>query len=313
MAKADALDLFTPLERDWDEAEKISRPTLNYWQDAWIRLRKNVLAMFGLGLIILLILMAAIGPYLTPYTYESQVLTDKNKGPSLEHWFGTDDLGRDVFTRTWYGARISLTVGFVAAFLDLLIGVIYGSFSGFMAGQGKWGDRIDNILMRIVDILYGIPYLLVVILLLVVMEPGIIPIIVALAATGWVGMARLVRGQVLQLRNQEFIMAAELMGANFQRILVRHLIPNIMGIIIVQLTLTIPSAIFAESFLSFLGLGVQAPMASWGSMASDAVGTIFSGYWWRLFFPASMIAITMFAFNVFGDGLRDALDPRLRR
>lgn len=306
-------DWFKPLESEAMDAERIERPALSYWQDAWLRLRKNKLAMFGLLLIVLLILMAVIGPHLTPYSYEAQDLLNKNNPPSGAHWFGTDDLGRDMFTRTWYGARISLTVGIVAALLDLAIGVLYGGISGFMAGRGSLGEQVDNIMMRIVDVLYGIPYLLVVILLLVVMEPGIVPIIIALAATGWVGMARLVRGQILQVKEQEFVLGAQTLGAGVGRILRYHLIPNVMGVIIVQLTLTIPSAIFAESFLSFLGLGVQAPMASWGSMASEAVGVIFSGYWWRLFFPAFFISLTMFAFNVFGDGLRDALDPRLRR
>ncbi|TGV06129.1 ABC transporter permease, partial [Mesorhizobium sp. M00.F.Ca.ET.186.01.1.1] len=162
------------------------------------------------------------------------------------------------------------------------------------------------------EVLYGLPYLLVVILLMVVMEPGILTIIIALSATGWVGMARLVRGQILQLKNQEFILAAQVLGAKFNRILLKHLIPNTFGVIIVNLTFTIPSAIFAESFLSFLGLGVQAPVASWGTMTNDALGVILTGDWWRLFFPALMISLTMFAFNVFGDGLQDALDPRLR-
>lgn len=306
-------ELFRPLDRREFNAEQISRPTVTYWRDAWRRLKQNKLAMAGLVLILLLVVMAIVGPYLSPYSYEHQDLLRKNLPPSGEHWFGTDDLGRDVFTRTWYGARISLTVGIVAALLDLIIGVIYGGIAGFMAGRGKRGERIDNIMMRIVDILYGIPYLLVVILLLVIMEPGIVPIIVALAATGWVGMARMVRGQILQVKQQEFVLAAQTLGADVARLLRKHLIPNVMGVIIVQLTFTIPQAIFAESFLSFLGLGVQAPMASWGTMASDALGVVFSGHWWRLFFPAFFISLTMFAFNVFGDGLRDALDPRLRK
>ncbi|GAB6934537.1 dipeptide ABC transporter permease DppC [Calditerricola yamamurae] len=306
-------ELFRPLDRTELNAERIARPTVTYWQDAWRRLKQNKLAMVGLAIIVLLAVLAIVGPLLTPYSYEYQDLRQKNQAPSAEHWFGTDDLGRDVFTRTLYGARISLTVGVVAALLDLIIGVIYGGIAGFMAGRGKRGEQIDNVLMRIADVLYAIPYLLVVILLLVVMEPGMVPIIIALVVTGWVNMARLVRGQILQVKQQEFVLAAQTLGADVPRLLRKHLIPNVIGVIIVQLTFTIPNAIFIESFLSFLGLGVQAPMASWGTMASEAVGVVFSGQWWRLFFPAFFISLTMFAFNVFGDGLRDALDPRLRK
>jgi peptide/nickel transport system permease protein len=181
-----------------------------------------------------------------------------------------------------------------------------------MAGRGKIGDRIDNILMRLVEVLYSIPYLLVVILLLVIMKPGLKTIIIALSITGWVSMARIVRGQILQLKEQEYVAAAQKLGTPHYKIILRHLFPNMLGIIIVNLTFTIPNAIFAESFLSFIGLGVQAPIASWGTMCNDALGVILSGQWWRLFFPGFMISLTMFAFNVFGDGLQDALDPHSR-
>lgn len=288
------------------------RPSLTHFQQVTRKLVKNKLAMVGLTLIVLLIAMAIIGPHLVPYSYSDQSLLNANQEISSEHWFGTDELGRDMFSRTWYGARISLIIGISAALIDLIIGVTVGGIAGYMAGRGKKGDRIDTIIMRLIEVLYGLPYLLVVIMLMVVMEPGIVTIIIALSATGWVGMARLVRGQILQLKNQEFIMAAQVLGAKFPRILLRHLIPNTIGVIIVNLTFTIPSAIFAESFLSFLGLGVQAPIASWGTMTNDALGVILTGDWWRLFFPALMISLTMFAFNVFGDGLQDALDPRIR-
>lgn len=303
--------LFRPLTKN-TQANVIARPSLSNGQQVVRKLLKNKLAMLGLFIILALVGMAIIGPNLVPYSYSDQSLLTKNQEISTEHWFGTDELGRDMFARTWYGARISLTIGIVAALIDLVIGVTVGGIAGYMAGRGKRGDRIDTIIMRIIEILYGLPYLLVVILLMVVMEPGMLTIIIALSATGWVGMARLVRGQILQLKNQEFILAAQVLGAKFSRILLKHLIPNTFGVIIVNLTFTIPSAIFAESFLSFLGLGVQAPVASWGTMTNDGLGVILTGDWWRLFFPALMISLTMFAFNVFGDGLQDALDPRLR-
>ncbi|MGG4457515.1 ABC transporter permease [Brevibacillus sp. HB1.2] len=305
-------ELFRPRAQKADGQIAQMRPSLTHFQQVTRKLVRNKLAMVGFTLIVLLIAMAIIGPHLVPYSYSDQSLLNANQEISSEHWFGTDELGRDMFSRTWYGARISLIIGISAALIDLVIGVTVGGIAGYMAGRGKKGDRIDTIIMRLIEVLYGLPYLLVVIMLMVVMEPGIVTIIIALSATGWVGMARLVRGQILQLKNQEFIMAAQVLGAKFPRILLRHLIPNTIGVIIVNLTFTIPSAIFAESFLSFLGLGVQAPIASWGTMTNDALGVILTGDWWRLFFPALMISLTMFAFNVFGDGLQDALDPRIR-
>lgn len=300
-------DLFVPMNKDKLQAEAIVRPKVSYWQDVWRRLLKNKLAILGLIMIIGLIIMAVIGPLLVPYSYSDQSLLNTNQPPSSEHWFGTDDFGRDMFARTWYGARISIFIGLTAAVIDFIIGVIYGGIAGYKGG------RTDNVMMRIIEILYGLPYLLVVILLMVVMGPGLFTIIVALTATGWIGMARMVRGQVLQLRSYEYVLASRTLGGGVPWIIGKHLLPNTMGPIIVQMTLTVPSAIFAEAFLSFLGLGVQAPIASWGVMANDGLGTILSGHWWRLFFPAFFISLTMFAFNVLGDGLRDALDPKLRR
>ncbi|WP_371925961.1 ABC transporter permease [Halobacillus sp. A5] len=300
-------DWFKPLEKDSSQAETVVRPSLSYWQDAWRRLRKNKLAMSGLIFLIFLSLMSILGPILSPHSLSEQVLSNQNQAPSATHWFGTDDLGRDVFTRTWYGARISLFVGLMAALIDFFIGVTYGGISGYKGG------RTDSLMMRVIEVLYGLPYLLVVILLLVVLGPSLLTIIVALTVTGWVGMARIVRGQVLQIKHNEFVLASQSFGAKTKRIIRKNLLPNTMGPIIVQMTLTVPTAIFAEAFLSFLGLGIQSPFASWGVMADDALGTILSGHWWRLFFPAFFISATMFAFNVLGDGLQDALDPKLRR
>lgn len=300
-------DWFEPVGKNRTKAEEVVRPSLSYWQDAWRRLLTNKLAMSGLIFLILLTLMAIFGPVFSPHSPTYQNLPNQNQAPSMTHLFGTDNLGRDVFTRTWYGARISLFVGLMAALIDFFIGIIYGGVAGYKGG------RTDTVMMRIVEILYGLPYLLVVILLLVVMGPSLTTIIVALTVTGWIGMARIVRGQVLQIKNYEFVSASQSFGAKTSRIIRKNLLPNTMGPIIVQMTLTVPTAIFAEAFLSFLGLGIQAPHASWGVMANDALGTIISGHWWRLFFPALFISLTMFAFNVLGDGLQDALDPKLRK
>ncbi|KQL52912.1 diguanylate cyclase [Heyndrickxia shackletonii] len=302
--------LFRPADPKRLMHDTIQRPSLSAWKDALLKIIKNKLAILGFSLLVIIVFFAIFGPSMVPYSPSEQSLTKANLAPSGSHWFGTDDLGRDMWARTWYGARVSLTIGLVAALIDLLIGVVVGGISGYMAGRGKKGDRIDMTLMRIVEILYGIPYLLIVILLMVIMEPGIKAIIIALSVTGWVGMARIIRGQILQLKSQEYVLAAEKLGTSHSKIILKHLIPNTLGIIIVNLTFTIPQAIFAESFLSFLGLGVQAPFASWGTMANDALGVILSGQWWRLFFPGFLISLTMFAFNSFGDGVQDALDPR---
>ncbi|KAF9112923.1 hypothetical protein BGX30_007140, partial [Mortierella sp. GBA39] len=246
---------------------------------------KYFLACCGLFLIVLLALLAVFGPLLTDQSYSGQNLLSANQPPSGAHWFGTDDLGRDVFARILYGSRISLTVGLAAALIDFFIGIIYGGIAGY------FGGRVDNAMMRFVDMLYGIPYLLVVILLMVVMGPGLLTIILALTATGWIGMARIVRGQVLQLKSSEYVLAARTLGAGSWYIIRRHMLPNAVGVIIVQVTFSVPSAIFAEAFLSFLGLGIQPPLASWGTMANDALPTILSGNWWRLFFPAFFISM----------------------
>lgn len=299
--------LFVPMPTQAGSAEAIVRPRMSFWKAAWVSLTKNKLAMLGLILIVLLAILAIFGPLFTDQSYTKQDLLHANAKPSGEHWFGTDDLGRDVYARILYGARISLFIGLMAALIDFLIGIIYGGISGY------FGGKIDNIMMRIVDILYGIPYLLVVILLMVVMGPGLTTIIVALSATGWIGMARMVRGQVLQLKSSEYVLASRTLGGSPAHIIRKHLLPNALGVIIVQVTFSVPSAIFAEAFLSFLGLGIQPPRASWGVMANDGLPTILSGHWWRLFYPAFFISLTMLAFNLLGDGLQNTFNPKQRR
>jgi oligopeptide transport system permease protein len=300
--------LFTPLTaaEKAQKEEAFSPAGPSYWKDAWQRLCKNRLALFGLYTLIFLTAMAILAPFFSPYSYYETHLELKNQPPNAHFWLGTDELGRDLFTRCWWGARISLFVGVTASLVDLVIGVLYGAIAAL------FGGRVDEWMMRCADILCAIPYLLVVILLMVVMGPGIASIILALTLTGWINMARIVRSQILQIKQLDYVTAAYALGASHRRVLFRHLIPNAMAPIIVTLTLTIPSAIFAEAFLSFLGLGVQAPIASWGTMANDGLPAL-RYYPWRLFFPALLISWTMLSFNVLGDGLRDALDPRLRR
>jgi len=299
-------NLFEPLpcRHQYTEAIHITKTT--FWQETWLRFKQNKVAWMGLMILSFLICLAIIGPYLRPYPYYETHLELKNQPPNAQFWFGTDDLGRDLFTRTCIGARISLFVGISAAFIDLVIGVLWGGIAALVGG------RTDHVMMRIADIIYAIPYLLIVIMLTVVLGSGLIPILMALTVIGWIGMARIVRGQLLQLKQATFIEAAIALGSGYRRIFFRHLLPNAMGPIIVTMTLTIPTAIFAEAFLSFLGLGIQAPMASWGSMANDGLPAL-RYYPWRLFFPAFFISITMLAFNLVGDGLRDALDPNLKQ
>ncbi|MBF8984350.1 ABC transporter permease [Lutibacter sp. B2] len=298
--------MWETLSREEKDKEKIDRPVMTYWQDVWRRLKKNYLAMIGLVTIILIFLIAIFGPYLSSYTFSDQDLEITNQSMSMKHWFGTDSHGRDLLIRVIHGARVSLTVAVVASIVNFFIGIVYGGISGYMGG------KVDNIMMRIVDIISTIPLVLYAIILMVVLKRGLSSVILAIGTIYWVRMARIVRGQILSLKELEYVLAAKTLGASTWRILFRHLIPNAMGPIIVTMTMMIPSAIFTESFLSFIGLGVSAPKPSWGSLASDALGGLTS-YPYQLFFPSIAICITMLAFNFLGDGLRDALDPRLRK
>ena len=298
--------LFEPLSPEEKTHSEIMRPSLTYWSDAWIRLKRDKLALFGLIVILVILLLAVFGPMLSPYEYDSMDFMIINEPPNLSHWFGTDIFGRDIFVRVMYGARISLSVGFLASFISLFIGVIYGGISGFAGG------RADDIMMRIVDVIYSVPMMIYVILLMVVVGPGLKSIFITLGISYWAPMARIVRAEIMRLKNEEFSLAARVIGASPKRILLRHLIPNAMGSVLVTLTFSIPGAIFTEAFLSFVGLGVSAPMASWGVLSNDAISTL-PIYPWQLFFPAAAISITILAFNFLGDGLRDALDPKLRK
>lgn len=305
-------DMFSPATREEKDADKIRRPSIKYWPDVWRRLKQNKLAMTGLALITMMIIMAAVGTEINGFKYYEQDYNLINLKPDGTHWFGTDELGRDLFTRVWYGSRYSLFIGVAAAFIDFVLGVLYGGISG-MASR-----KVDNIMMRIAEVIYSIPYLLVVILLSVVFSKAgsgssMFVLILAMTLTSWIPMAILVRGQVLQLKESEYALAAESLGANKGWILKKHIIPNTLGPILVNVTLTIPRAIFAEATLGFLGLGLQPPKSSLGTLANDGLAGLAVGNAYQIFIPAIFISIIMFAFNVLGDGLRDALDPRLRK
>lgn len=299
-------DLFRPVPAQEKNTDKDMRPSETYWQDAWRRLKLNKVAMFSLFTLCFLIIFVFVMPYIYKYDYVTNNMDITNQGPGGGRWFGTDNLGRDLFARILYGSKISLSVGIVSALINLVIGVLYGGIAGF------YGGNVDNIMMRIVDIIWSVPVTLYVILLMVVMGSNIINVYIALGISFWAGMARIVRGQILTLKEQEFILAARALGARDFRIILKHLIPNSMGGIIVTLTLSIPNAIFTEAFLSFIGLGVSPPQTSLGMLCSEGFSGIRS-YPYQLFFPAAAICIIMLAFNLLGDGLRDALDPKMRK
>jgi oligopeptide transport system permease protein len=325
-------DMFVFAKLDNDINEEISRPHITFWHEAWRRLRKNKGAVIGLIAITLMIIMALLGPLLNTHSYKEQNLARSNLPPFVtglawlglngedanginqyekrgitEHfWFGTDEFGRDLWTRVWKGTQISLFIACVAALLDLIIGILYGSISAF------YGGRTDNIMQRIIEILMGIPNLIIIILFILILEPGITSIILAMIITGWVGMARVVRGQIMQLKGQEFILASRALGASDRNLIWQHLIPNSLGPIIVTLMFTIPTAIFFEAFLSFIGLGLQPPLASLGVIIEDGYKSM-SIFAYKMVFPAIVISLVIIGFNLLADGLRDALDPKMRK
>lgn len=277
------------------------------WDDARRRLFSNRAAMTALAILGIILILVILGPLLSPYAYDYPDWDNIQQAPSVadQHYFGTDGIGRDLFVRTLYGGRVSLMVGIVATLVSLLIGVTYGATAGYLGG------RVDNIMMRIVDVLYTVPFMFFVILLMVVFGRHLILIFVAIGAINWLDMARIVRGQTLSLKHREFIEAAEAIGVSTPAIIRRHIVPNLLGIVVVYITLTIPQVILIESFLSFLGLGVQEPLTSWGALVNEGAEDMESAPW-SLIFPALFLATTLFCFNFIGDGLRDALDPKDR-
>jgi oligopeptide transport system permease protein len=277
------------------------------WDDAWRRLRANRTAVAALVVLGLIICCALIGPLLSPHTFDGSDWSAFRSPPTLEaaHIFGTDGNGRDLFVRTMLGAKVSLSLGILATLVALVIGVSWGAIAGYAGG------RVDAVMMRIVDILYAMPFMFFVILLMVVFGRNIVLIFVALGAVEWLTMARIVRGQTMALKAREFVEAAQIIGLSPARIIVRHILPNLAGVVIVYMTLTIPQVILIESFLSFLGLGVQEPYTSWGVLIKEGADEMETALW-LLLFPAGFLAVTLFCLNFIGDGLRDALDPKDR-
>lgn len=277
------------------------------WQDSYYRLIKNKLAVFSLVFLFLIVVLIILAPYITTFPMDETDWEAMLQAPDIAtgHYFGTDLLGRDIFARTLYGGRMSLMVGVVATIVSVIIGITYGAIAGFIGG------RVDALMMRIVDILYALPFMFFVILLTVFFGRNILLIFIAIGATNWLDLARIVRGQTLSLKNKEFIEAAVACGASNFKIIFRHIVPNLLGIVAIYVTLTIPATILAESILSFLGLGVQEPDTSWGVLVSEGAQNI-EGAWWCLVFPASFLSLTLMCLNFLGDGLRDALDPKDR-
>ena len=298
-------ELFEALPEDEKNSDFVAVESKTYFQDAWGRFKKNKLALAGLIFIVLMVIGAIIIPMISPYTYDMQDLLNRNKGISWAHPFGTDKFGRDILVRVMYGARISLSVGFAAAALNLAIGVVYGGICGYIGG------KVDMILMRIVDILYSVPTLLYVILIMLVFGSNIFSVLLAICISSWVGMARQVRAQVMSLKQQEFSLAAYVIGASKPRILFKHLIINCMGPIIVNTTMMVPSAIFTEAFLAFVGIGISIPMASWGTMANEARAQMML-YPMQIVWPVAAICLTMLSLHFIGDGMSEALDPKKR-
>lgn len=326
-------DLFELSPGDINETEAITRPSLTFWQDARKRLFKNKGAMFGLTMIVIIVLMSIFAPVFSKYKYDQQNLSHakvppkmpilsslgvmdgkssmdgsdvyKDKNIEENYWFGTDYLGRDIWTRVWADARVSLYIALIAALFDLVIGVTYGGISAY------YGGKVDIIMQRIIEIITGIPSLVILTLFIMVLEPGILSMSLAMAVSGWTGMARVVRSHVLRLKNQEFVLASKTLGSSDFKLILKHLIPNIIGQIVVMIMFTLPSAIFYEAFLSFIGLGLQPPQASLGVLINDGFKS-FQTHPYTMFIPALVICLLIFSLNLLADGLRDAVDPKMR-
>jgi ABC-type dipeptide/oligopeptide/nickel transport system permease subunit len=303
MATADALAGYAPPHAP----QPVAKASASLWTDAFRRLVRNRMAMFGLGIILSLVVLALFGPSLAPYGYNEQrlVIGEVNQSPGWPHVLGTDDFGRDVFSRILYGARTALSVGVIIVGIDLLVGVSVGALAGYFGG---W---VDNLFMRLTDVMFAFPGLLFAIMIVAVLGPGLLNVFIALGVVSWPGMARLVRGQALSIKQRDYVEAARAVGGSARRIILTHVLPNCLGPVVVSASLGMGSAILAESSLSFIGIGVQAPAPSWGSMINEAMNE-WRTYPYLVLAPGAVIAVVVFAFNFLGDGLNDALNPRHR-
>ncbi|WP_066889548.1 ABC transporter permease [Clostridium nigeriense] len=288
------------------DSDLVVRPNISYWQDAWRRLKKNPVAMGALFVLIIIILMAIFMPIIRNLDYQTVETSKKNLSPNSDFWWGTDAMGRDLFTRVWIGTRISISVALIATVIDIVIGCLYGGIAAYMGGI------VDEIMMRIVEVLNSIPYLIITLLILVVLGNGYFQLMLALCLTAWTSTARMIRGQILQLRESEYVLAAEALGASPMRIILKHLLPNTIGLIILDVASTIPSVIVSETILAFLGLGLNIPAFSLGSLLSAGQQAM-AFYPYQLLFPTIVLCLLILSFNILGDGLRDALDPKLRQ
>ncbi|WP_371286480.1 ABC transporter permease [Dorea sp.] len=298
-------ELFAPYEGELDD-EELAPKDAGYWKTACKIFLKNKMGVFSAIVLIVMIIFCMAGENLRPYGVQEQNTAIKNEAPSKDHWFGTDQLGRDIFVRVCHGGQVSIEIGLFASLIVSLIGVIYGSISGYLGG------RADMIMMRLVEVFKGIPHLVIVILLSIILDvKGILPLLLAMTIVGWVNTAQVVRGQVKQLKGQEFIMAAECLGVPARRIISHHIIPNMMGMVVVAITLDIPTFIFEEAFLSFIGLGLKNPAVSWGILISLAQPNLVH-YPYQVAFPAIAISVAMVALNIFGNAWKEAFDPKFR-
>lgn len=298
-------EYFEPLEASEKNDEYIPIESKSFWRDVWERFCGNKRALFGLILLGVIVLIAVLGPILSPYPYDGMDTSIANQPASLAHWFGTDQMGRDEFTRVLYGARISLLIGFVATAVNVIIGIIYGGIAGYVGG------KVDMVMMRIMDVIYSVPAMIYIILIMLILGSNVYSVMIGICVNGWVNMARMVRGQIITLKEREFAVAAYVLGASRNRILFKHLMINTLGPIIVTATLMVPQAIFNEAFLSFIGIGISAPQASLGTLAQDAK-MLLARYPMQMVYPVTVICLVIFALNFIGEGLEEALNPKGR-
>lgn len=299
-------DMFERIGTKGLSGEDIGAKSLTYWADVWRRFRSNKMAILGLILLIVVVVILFVGPMLTGQDYQFINTAIKNQLPSAEHWFGTDDMGRDLFTRVCVGGRVSIYIGLSCTLVMFVIGSLLGALAGLKGGL------VDNLIMRFCELIGNLPYLIIVVILSMVMGRSMFSLVFSMSLTSWVGTTRMVRGQILQIKEQDYVQAATALGASTGRIIVKHLLPNTLGIIMVNITMSIPGFIFSESFLSYIGLGVRPPETSWGALASAGQQQLMF-YPYQLFFPCLLIVVTILSFHLIGDGLSDALDPKLRQ